>query len=360
MYGTQEKRLVRKPLRTEETVVEYGDQDPLFDNRGEVSVTRTTKKPGMGAWGWVLIVAAIIVVIVTIILLIYFLTRPKTVTKSTEQNLTIQDIQGVTIKAVGATSIVATWTAIPNESDVVTLYAVPSGQTLAFNGKTPIGNPPSSGPVVAPQRTATITGLVPGASYDTTLVLTNPNVPGILAQVQNNGISLSAGMALAPKFSISSAGQCGSVTYGSTGTNTNLINQVFYQLGVTNPNSSLFHLDPQGFLCVTSQASILTSTTVCPTTSTVLFDDSTAGTGPLGIKLMSDLTADQISRAHWIYSDSTNQWCTANNRCIQYNVNSATTSILDAGGLVTAVTQPLFVNSTGSTKWLNNNFTTTT
>lgn len=355
---------------------EYSTKNPdaFYEGSSYRSTTVTqgsegdaTKPKSTGlATGWiVLIVIVAILVLVGIILAIYFATRSTSTAQRNVPPLGPVAITGVTIRTVGSNMIQATWTSVSNEFDVVTLYVVPAGTGLSFNEKgVPIGNPRTSGPVAAPATTATVTGLLPAVSYDATLIVTNPRATGILAQSTENGLTITGPVPLGPKFTIGSSGQCGAIGYGSTGPDANLINTVYYQLGVNNPNQSLFHRDPRGYICATTQGQSLTADSECADNSSVLYDTGVAGNATLNIGRLVDLDPLTLPQARWTYDAAgDNRWCTASNRCIQYNVNSPTTTILgpaDANGAqeILAITQPLFVSTGATTKWTNTNFTT--
>jgi hypothetical protein len=327
-------------------------------------MTKEGSKGGIKGWVIALIVIGSLIVITAIVLAIIYGTRATPVEQNRNQPLGPVAISGVNIRTLGSNMIQATWTSVSNEFDIVTLYVVPSGTGLSFNENgTPIGNPRTSGPVAAPATTATVTGLLPNVSYDATLIVTNPRATGVISQSTENGLTITGPAPLGAKFTIGSSGQCGAIGYGSTGPDPNLINNVFYQLGVNNPNQSLFHRDPRGYICATTQGQSLTLDSECADNSSVLYDSGVAGNAFLSIGRLGDLDPLILPQARWTYDAAgDNRWCTASNRCIQYNVNSPTTTILsepDANGAqeILAVTQPLFVTSGATTKWTNTNFT---
>ena len=246
-------------------------------------------------------------------------------------------ITGSEFKAISATSIQATWSAVGNANDIVTLYVNPTGKEMKFNPNgTPVGSYSISGPVSGNTRSATVTGLKTRATYSAVLIVTNPNVAGFNGHHHESGITVSPPLTSGNKFFIQAAGQSGSITYSPVpGPNT-----VTYSSGTLNMNQSLLHRDKNGFICATTQTEPLTQDSLCEDGSYVLYADSSVGTANLSIKRKQDLTTEETGNAQWVYnSTGDNNWClqgvatsgVATSRCMLFSVESPVSLITSSG-----------------------------
>jgi len=266
-------------------------------------------------------------------------------------------VLNVNIEGISSTSIRATWTwtASAAADDQAVLYVFPAGDNVQFdeNG-VPLTPVPNSGTVRNPGISALVSQLTPNANYNAKLVITNPNRVGVIGTYDQTGITLTAPITLGPKFQIVASGQCGEISYRDTDDD-GFPDQIFYTLGGTNPNDSLFHRDTDGFICATTQSETVIAETPCDDGSSILYDTGNAGTTSLSIIRKSDFADLGLSEenARWEYNTAENKWCNrSGTRCILYNVGAAPTVTLnDPDNPTTStatITQPIFVSATGS------------
>ena len=364
-----------------------------------VSSGTTTTTKGTDTGSWILGIVIAVLVIIGIIVIIWWATSGSGTSNGDTGPLSIS---GSDFKAVSATSIQATWTAVGNATDVVTLYVNPTGEEMKFNANgSPVGSYSTSGPVSGNTRSAsgntgsaTVSGLKSRSTYDAILIVTNPDVSGFNGHHHESGITVSPPLTPGNKFFIQAAGQSGSITYSPVpGPNT-----VTYSGGTLNMNQSLLHRDKNGFICATTQTEPLTANSLCEDGSYVLYADSSTGTANLSIKQKQNLTREEMGNAQWVYnSTGDNNWClqgvptsgVATTRCMLFSIESPVSLLTSSGtvpvttggtttfstiggssfvtvdnstvssdGTVTPIqtAQPVFVTEGAGSKWTNNVF----
>ena len=331
-----------------------------------------TGNQGSSTWTWILIVIAIIVIIVGVVLIIWWATSGGDDNGSDSGTLAITGVDFVTNTS---TSITGTWTRVGSPDDIVTMYVNPSGEEMKFdkNGS-PLGNYSTSGRIVSPGTTATVTNLTPNATYDAILVVTNPNVSCFNGSHHQSGITPSPPLAPGTKFNIASSAQKGQITY----TPSSVSGQppdVTYKLNVNNPNNSLFFQDSNGFICATTQSELLTTDSECADNSFVLnagtLSTGTTSTGTTNLTFIrkSDLTDTTSAFAQWTFNNG-QEWCvnsnTATPRCMLYTVSSPVLLTPANGTTTTNGTttiepiesdQNIFVTTGSGSMWNNTKFT---
>ena len=282
-------------------------------------------------WGWLLIIIAVLAVIG---FTIWYIVWSTSTSNPAAQNSALS-ITGVDFK-IAQTSMTATWLAVGDPNDRVTLFVAPSGQDSLKFGKdgTPAGNYIQAGPVAGSANTVTATGLQINTTYDAVLVVTNPNLPGA-ANVGNieSGLHTSGHSEHGPKFQIVAMNQGGSVVY-DINTPEGIGPIVSYNRTTNSNLNSLFHHDNNGFICATTPGQALTADTPCADGSAVLYSGTPnlgtasvtaiASQSQLRMKTKSQLSETEAANARWQYNAAgDNRWCLINgNGCMNYNVTS--------------------------------------
>jgi hypothetical protein len=189
-------------------------------------------------------------------------------------------------------SVIATWDAVGNPSDVVTLYADTNPINFNAEGKPESGTILASPPVSGTVKTVTLTGLKPNTRYYVDLVVTNPNFVGFNP---NPDVIFTSETIPTTNFIIQEIN-----TIGAIALNTKDQTKVYYQVGVNKSDiNDIWTYNPTDFT-ISTRGLGASSTAPSPT----LYNNN----GVLAAKDATSAKADP--NAQWTYNvNGNNRWC---------------------------------------------------
>lgn len=316
----------------------------------EIPDMTEAKSGGLG-WLWGLLI--FIILVVAIVFLVLWLTERS----KTEKELSIT---GAQFSLTSNNSMQASWSAVGNPDDIVTLYVFKTGTPVKFNSD---GTPSAtaiatSGPINGNTTKTAVASptLTSGQAYTGYLIVTNANFP------KTHGTPV-VSPALVPNsqpsgaFNISATGQPGEIVYDITTVPTKPTVGYNFSNFISLDNNLLHH-DPNGLLCTVLLPlhAAVTSTTTCANVggAYLLYDPTpTSSTNQLGIEPYPQSTPTtpydptKDTTAQWTFDTSKNTWClTANpTKCLQLpNGSSGSTGVIN-------------ISTSTPTTWYNTNFT---
>jgi hypothetical protein len=221
-------------------------------------------------------------------------------------------------------SVVATWDAVGNPSDVVTLYADTNPINFNAEGKPESGTVLASSPVSGTAKTVTLTGLKPNTRYYVDLVVTNPNFVGFNP---NPDVIFTSETIPTTNFIIQEIN-----TIGAIALNTKDQTKVYYQVGVNKSDiNDIWTYNPTDFT-ISTRGLGASSTAPSPT----LYNNN----GVLAAKDATSAKADP--NAQWTYNvNGNNRWCI-----------KGTTTCMNLASPVSNLS-PIAVTENSTTKFVN-------
>lgn len=260
-----------------------------------------------------LIGALVIITIIAVIFLVLWLMKGST-------NNSTLSITGVKFLITNSTTLVATWDAVGNPNDIVTLYADTSQINIDSSGKPSANNPKVliGGPVPGNARTVSISNLAPNTTYFVALVVSN----GSSFASTNTG-TVYTGSIPTTNFMITELHTAGAITLGPIGT-------VVYSTSPSQSSASLWKYDTNNFTL--SGASLISGTTG----ARILYNNN----GVLGVTTMNNVTAEN---SQWTYDTfGQGRWCLRSTPNVCMNLSTPVSG-----------TAPITLQTGSTTQWKN-------
>lgn len=274
--------------------------------------------------GWSIFTVILVVILIALVILFLILWLNAKGSKSNGvRDLGITD---VVFSLPDANSINATWGAVGNIGDVVTLYASTSPINFNSNGVPEPGqNISASNSVPGGARTVTVTGLNKNTKYYVDLVVTNPNITGFnpTPDIIYTGVEVPASPFVITEIN----------TRGGISLNTSDNTTVTYDTVVNKNLNDIWSYDPSDMTISTQGVGKFSRT------QPALYNNN----GVLSAADLSTLKSNPnfANIGQWVYSSS-NNWCLKNNPSFCMNLTLPVTT-----------NSPVTVISNSNSKWIN-------